>query len=436
VLGLGLSGEAAARRLLERGVEVTVFDAADDPTLRDRATALEGANVLLGHRGAPDLAEVDLVIASPGVPIGSATLGAARDRGLPIWSEVELAYRLARAPILAVTGTNGKTTTTRMLADVLNASGRRACAAGNIGRPLCDVVGEDHDVIVAELSSFQLETIVSFRAPVAVLLNVAEDHLDWHGSMEDYAGAKSRIFENQTAADHAVFSEECARWVRGPARRVPFSTAHRPGQGAGVEDGWIVVPQGRVVEVDRLVAGGAPNVSNATAAAAAACAYGADPRVVGESLASFAPLPHRMEFVADHGGVVYIDDSKATNPHATLAALAGTDRVVLIAGGRNKGLDLSALAGAAARLRAVITIGEAAAEIESALSGRVALIQRATTMDDAVDRARSMAEPGDTVLLSPACASFDMFADYRARGDAFKAAVQRPTKQARRGMVG
>jgi UDP-N-acetylmuramoylalanine--D-glutamate ligase len=435
VLGLGLSGEAATRRLLERGAEVTVFDAADDPIVRHRSASLAGATVVLGHRGVPDFRGVNLVIASPGVPIGAPVVVAAREHGIPVWSEVELAFRLARAPILGVTGTNGKTTTTRMLSDALGSAGWRACAAGNIGQPLCDAVVEDYDVIVAELSSFQLETIVSFRARVAVLLNVAEDHLDWHGSMDRYARAKSRIFENQSFDDHAVFSEECEPWVRGPATHVPFSTSRLPAKGAGIENGVIVVPQGPVLEVRRLRASGGPNVANAIAAAAAACAFGADPLIVGDALAEFAPLPHRMEVVADLGGVVYIDDSKATNPHATLSAMDGLERVVLIAGGRNKGLDLSTLAGASPHLRGVVAIGEAAGEIESALTGHVSAIERAATMDEAVERASAMAARGDTVLLSPACASFDMFTDYKARGDAFKVAVQRLTTKVRGGLM-
>jgi len=427
VVGLGVSGEAAARHLLRLGATVTVLDDGDDPVLRDRGSALDGARVLLG--AASDPAVVDgaaLVVASPGVPERAPVLAAARGAGTPIWSEVELAFRLARAPILGVTGTNGKTTTTRMLAEALAEAGFDATAAGNIGRPLVDAAAEGHDVVVAELSSFQLRHIVSFRAPVGVLLNIAADHLDWHGDFDAYVAAKARLFANHRQDDVAVYHDDevCARAAATQGRGVAFDGSTLPAGGAGLSDGWIVVPEGRVVEVSALRTRGAPTRANAVAAAAAACAFGAAPEPVGRALAAFVPLPHRMELVAELNGVAYVNDSKATNPHAVLAALDGLDDVVLIAGGRNKGLDLGAIAGASG-VRSVVAIGESAAEIIDAFEASSIPAEHAGSMEDAVARAAAHARPGSTVLLSPGCASFDMFADYKARGEAFRAAVKR-----------
>lgn len=432
VLGLGLSGEAAARHLLRLRAAVTVADQADDAAVRERAKALDGARAFFGAAVDADLiGDCELVVTSPGVPERATVLDAARKAGVPIWSEVELAYRLARVPIIGVTGTNGKTTTVGMLAAGLSGAGVRAAAAGNIGRPLVDAAVEDLQVIVAELSSFQLRHIVAFRAPVGVLLNAADDHLDWHGSFDAYLAAKGRLFENQTAEDVAVHldDEPCARAVAAsPARRVPFAVDRVPERGAGVTDGWVTVPEGRVVEAVRLRGRGRPALANAVAAAAAACAYGAAPDRVGDAIAGYQSPPHRMELVADIGGVAYINDSKATNPHAVLAALDGLERVILIAGGRNKGLDLGALAAGPSVVRA-IAIGESAPEIVTAFEGVGVPVERAPGMDEAVARAAAAAAPGDTVLLSPGCASFDMFADYKARGEAFRAAVKRLTSR-------
>jgi len=430
VVGLGVSGDAAARHLGRLGAAVTVADSGDDAALRDRAAGLPGVRVLLGEAGVDVLGAADLVVASPGVPEDAPVLAGARSAGIPVWSEVELAFRLAGAPIIGVTGTNGKTTATGMIAAALTASGYRAAAAGNIGRPLVDAAVEDHGVIVAELSSFQLRHIVSFRAPIGVVLNVAEDHLDWHGTFERYLGAKARLFSNQRSGDVAIHHDDPASARAAAAavgRRVPFSATTLPDGGAGVDrDGFIVVPEGRVTDAARLRARGGPALANAVAAAAAACAFGAPPERVGAAIATFEPLPHRMELVAEVRGVAYVNDSKATNPHAVLAALDGLSHVVLIAGGRNKGLDLAPMATSGA-VDAVVAIGDSAAEVERVFAAvdPAPTIERAATMDDAVARATAVAAPGGTVLLSPGCASFDMFADYKARGEAFRAAVKR-----------
>jgi UDP-N-acetylmuramoylalanine--D-glutamate ligase len=435
VLGLGVSGEAAARHLLGLGAAVTVADAGDDSVLRERVSSLDGPEALLGDadgsRTAAAAGASDLVVASPGVPEDAPALAEARRGGVPIWSEVELAFRMASAPILGVTGTNGKTTATKMIADALGAAGFRVAAAGNIGRPLTDAAVEGNDVIVAELSSFQLRHIVSLRAPVAVVLNVAEDHLDWHGDFERYLAAKARLFENQLPGDVAIYHDDpdTTRVVAGAAgRRVAFSAGGVPENGAGVDsNGVIVVPEGPVVNVASLKARGAPALLNAVAAAAAACAFGAKPDAVGRALAGFEPLPHRMELVGEVAGVAFVNDSKATNPHAVAAALDGLERVVLIAGGRNKGLDLRPIAAASGPVRAVVTLGESAPDIEAAFAAAAPAVpvERASTMDDAVGRAAALASAGDTVLLAPGCASFDMFTDYKARGEAFRSAVKR-----------
>jgi UDP-N-acetylmuramoylalanine--D-glutamate ligase len=425
VLGLARSGEAAARALIEAGARVTVLDAADDEQQRERAAQLAGARALLGRTDGADVDGADVVVSSPGVPWSSAWIERALARGVPVWSEVELAYRLGVRPLVGITGTNGKTTTTEMTVAALRAAGRDAVAAGNVGRAL---VGADTSAAVfAELSSFQLQGIDTFRVPVAVLLNVAHDHIDWHGSHEAYARAKARIFENQTSEDVAIVHDDevCRSLARGDASTILFADDRLPPGGAGVDDGWIVVPQGRVVELSMLRTSGRPNRADAVAAAAAACALGVEPREVGDALAGFEPRPHRIEHVATVDGVTYINDSKATDPHATLAALEGMSDVVLIAGGRNKGIDLSELADGAAHLHAVVAIGESAADIVAAFSQTGIPVEKAGSMDEAVARARELADGHGSVLLSPACASFDMYRNYEARGDAFRAAVRK-----------
>jgi len=426
VLGLGRSGESAARALAACGVLVSVLDEVDAQPQRERASRLGGTTVQLGRNDVRDLAGVDVVVASPGVPFTNAWVVHARVEGIAVWSEIELAYRIGVEPAVGVTGTNGKTTTTEMIAAALSAAGKPAIAMGNIGLPLVDAT-EAGALIVAEVSSAQLAGIERFRVPVGVLLNVDEDHLDWHGTIEAYRRAKARLFENQRDGDRAIVHDDegsraCVAGTAGSV--VPFDENGVPAGGAGVEDGWVVVPEGRVVEVARLRVRGRPGRANAVAAAAAACTLGADPRTVGDALAAYEPKPHRMEWVAQIGGVTYVNDSKASDPHATLAALEDLHDVVLIAGGRNKGLDLSRLAFASDRLRAVVAIGESARDIEDAFTAAGVRVEPARTMPEAVRLAAALARAGDTVLLSPACASWDMFSDYAARGEAFRAEVR------------
>ncbi len=425
VLGLARQGLPAARALQEAGARVRVLDRSDAPEVLERASQLVDVDLVLGREDAADIEGCDLIVTSAGVPPSSAWRAGARDAGIPVWSDMELAFRLGAPFVAAVTGTNGKTTTTEMIVSALLACGREAVAGGNIGVGAYELLRAG--AIVAEMSSFQLESIEAFRAPVAVLLNIGNDHLDWHGSFDAYVAAKARIVENQRAEDTIVYhdDEACEHAIeRARSQRVPFAADRLPEGGAGVADGWIVVPQGRVVEVARLRAKGRPNLADAVAAAAAACALGGDPVAVGGGLAVYESKPHRIETIALIDGVTYINDSKATDPHAVLAALEELDDVVLIAGGRNKGLDMGELTVAASKLRAVVAIGEAQQQILDAFAATQVRAEAASSMEEAVQRASKLAEPGDTVLLAPACSSYDMFTGYEARGDAFRAAVR------------
>jgi UDP-N-acetylmuramoylalanine--D-glutamate ligase len=353
-----------------------------------------------------------------------------RQQGVPIWSEIELGYRLTRgSDFLAVTGTNGKTTTTGLLAEMLVQGGIRAVAAGNIGAPLVDAVFEapEDSAIVVEVSSFQLATIEQFRPRVAVLLNIDEDHTDWHGSIAAYAAAKERLTLNQTPDDALVFNFEDERCraiaTRASARPVPFSREHAPSSGIGVEGGDVVWRGEPIYPVADIPLAGSPGLDDALAASAAALEYGVDVPSIVRALKGFRAPPHRMELVAEAGGVRYIDDSKATNPHATLAAVRGLKDVVLIAGGRSKGIDLNRLGETVPPVVGVVAMGEAAAEVQSVFAGAVPVVA-APDMTEAVRLAHGMSVSGGSVLLSPGCASLDMYESYAARGEAFDRAVR------------
>jgi UDP-N-acetylmuramoylalanine--D-glutamate ligase len=442
VVGLGVTGEAVARRLAADGPVTVVDDRPDSAAFADRAARLGALGVsIVGGPTAEELSDLvaaaDLVVPSPGVPEAHPVYGLAAGRGVPLHSEIELAGTAAArrgVPLVAVTGTNGKTTVTTMVAEILSAGGRRAVAAGNIGRPLLDAVHDDDvDVVVAEVSSFQLRFTETFRPRVAVLLNVAEDHLDWHPSFAEYVAAKARIFANQAGDDLLVFNADdeavAAAAASAPARSVAFSLRAGTADAWRLEDGrgddgrgdgdWLVRPDGTaLMAVSDLARSGPHDVANALASAAAVSELGVDADALTRVLASFSGLPHRVTPVGQSGGVTFVDDSKATNPHAALAALAGFDSVVLLAGGRNKGLDLGVLRGEVGRIRAVVAIGEAAEEVAGAFEG-VRPVRRAGSMAEAVRLGAELAEPGDTVLLSPACASFDWYSGYAARGDDF-----------------
>jgi UDP-N-acetylmuramoylalanine--D-glutamate ligase len=418
VIGAAVSGRAALRLLEGEGHAVVVYDA--DPA------ALQGLGEgRRAHGGEWDpslLAGVDLVVTSPGVPEHSAPLQAALRAGVTVWGELELAARHLAAPLVAITATNGKTTITQMAVAMLQASGLRAAAVGNIGVPLTDAVGGEWDALVVEASSFQLRFTEAFHPRAAVLLNVAPDHLDWHGDFAAYQEAKARIHRNQGPGDLLVFDADdpgAQRAVAGArSRLLPVSGHRRPAGGSGPEGGYLWLGETPLDLGER--AADPIFVVDAAAAGSAALEVGATPEGVAAALRSFRPPHHRREEVGRWGGVAWVDDSKATNPHAAVAAIRAYGSVVLIAGGRNKGLDVASICGEPG-LRHVIGIGEAGPEmVAAARSGTVV-----GTIGEAVALADLLARPGDTVLLAPGCASFDMFRSYAHRGEEFAAAVRR-----------
>jgi UDP-N-acetylmuramoylalanine--D-glutamate ligase len=441
VIGLGASGLAASRLLREAAVEVTVAEAATDHP--DATVARElGCEVRLGET-APDVAGFDLVVPSPGVPEHTPALQAALDGGVPVWSEPELAMRLHPRRLLAVTGTNGKTSVTELLAAMVTASGAPAVTCGNIGTPVSDAVrtAGEGAVLVAELSSFQLRFAGRLRPEVGVLLNLADDHLDWHRTADAYHRAKARLWEAQQEGDWALANLDDPvtvrlRDVHAPAGRAMFSgTAEVPGPGVGVVDGSLVadVPghRGRILDLDELPLDAPHHHANVAAAAAAALLAGVPVDAVGDAARSFAPGRHRLELVTQAAGVRYVDDSKATNVHAAAAALGSADSIVWIAGGLGKGADLAALSSHLGPVRSALLIGEAAEELSRVCEGAGVPAERLDSIEEAVERAAAWAEPGDTVLLAPACASFDQFSGYAQRGERFAAAVHEVTSRSR-----
>lgn len=440
IVGLGVTGEAVARRLAGPSeIVVVVEDRPGGPGFAERRARLRRLAVTVAEAPTADelamlVSSAELVVPSPGVPESHPVYGLAGAAGVPILSEIELAGRAAAGlgrTLVAVTGTNGKTTVTTLVTEMLVAGGLRATAAGNIGRPLLDAVHDDVDVVVAEVSSFQLRFTERFRPQVALFLNAADDHLDWHEDFLAYVEAKARIFAHQAEPDLLIYNADdpsVAAVARGaPARTVGFSLAG--GDGYRLEGARLVRP-GRggqagpsFLDVSALPRAAPHDLANALAASAAAFELGVSEAAVAQVLAGFPGLPHRTTPVGQSGGVTFVDDSKATNPHAALAALAGFESVVLVAGGRNKGLDLSVLAERSDRIRAVVAIGESAGEVTAAFAG-VRPVHEAGSMAEAVRTAAGLARPGDTVLLSPACASFDWYRSYSERGDDFAACVR------------
>ncbi|MEV6354161.1 UDP-N-acetylmuramoyl-L-alanine--D-glutamate ligase [Streptomyces hydrogenans] len=453
VAGLGVSGIPAARALAARGAVVTVVNDGDDERSRAQAAELEaaGITVRLGD-GATLPPGTELVVTTPGWQPDKPLFAAAAEAGVEVWGDVELAWRLRgpdAAPWLAITGTNGKTTTTRMLASILEAAGLRTAAVGNIGVSLLDAVlgDEKYDVLAVELSSYQLHWAPSVRAHSAAVLNLAPDHLDWHGSMEAYAADKGRIYEgNQVACVYNVadpLTEDLVREadVEEGCRAIGFTLGTPGPSQLGVVEGILVdraFVENRQKNAQELaevadVRPPAPhNIANALAAAALARAFGVEPQAVRDGLRAFRPDPHRIELVEEVGGVTYVDDSKATNTHAAEASLAAYDPIVWIAGGLAKGATFDELVEKSAkRLRGVVLIGADRALIREALARHapevpVVDLDRTDTgaMSEAVREAARLARPGDTVLLAPACASMDMFTNYNKRGEAFADAVR------------
>ncbi|WP_078949147.1 UDP-N-acetylmuramoyl-L-alanine--D-glutamate ligase [Streptomyces mutabilis] len=453
VAGLGVSGVPAAKVLHGLGARVTVVNDGADDRARAQAAELEalGITVRLGDGGTlPDGTE--LIVTAPGWKPTKPLFTAAGQAGVPVWGDVELAWRLRRpdsAPWLAVTGTNGKTTTVQMLASILKAAGLRTAAVGNIGVSLLDAVtgDEEYDVLAVELSSYQLHWAPSLRAHSAAVLNLAPDHLDWHGSMEAYAADKGRIYEgNRVACVYNVADKATEDLVREAdveegCRAVGFTLGSPAPSQLGVVDGILVdraFVENRhknaqeLAEVSDVNPPAPHNIANALAAAALARAFGVPATAVRDGLRAFTPDAHRIAHVADVDGVAYVDDSKATNTHAAEASLAAYGSIVWIAGGLAKGATFDELvAGAAKRLRGAVLIGADRVLIREALARHapevpVVDLDRTDTgaMLQAVQEARRLARPGDTVLLAPACASMDMFTNYNKRGDAFAQAVR------------
>ncbi len=464
VAGARVVGLAVSDVLLRRGATVTVVDAADAGVTRERAAILDllGATVRLGD-GETLPAGTDLLVVSPGFPPHAPIVRAAQEGGVEVWGDVELAWRLrppGAAPWLCLTGTNGKTTTVRMLEAILAAAGHRAVAAGNIGLPLLDAVlaDEPYDVLAVELSSFQLHYTTSVRPLASAVLNVAPDHLDWHGGLAGYTAAKGRVYAGTevacvyNAADPVTEQLVRDAEVADGCRAIGFTLGPPPVGQLGVVDGLLVdraFVVARATSAAELAAVGdvapaAPhNVENALAAAALARAYGVPAGAVRDGLRAFRPEAHRITLVATIDGVGYVDDSKATNPHAAAASLRAYAPVVWVAGGLAKGAAFDDLVLASrGRLRAVVLLGRDRAVIADALARHapdVPVVDVTVTdtgvvdvMDRVVEAAGAIARTGDTVLLAPACASMDLFADYAARGDAFAAAVTRRSLRASR----
>ena|SRR5690625_753306 len=455
VAGFGVSGFAAADTLTHLGADVVALDENDNEGLREKATLLEilGADVRLGSGATSTLPPADIVVTSPGWRPQVPLLVQAVDAAVPVWGEVELAWRLRTAddaPWLAVTGTNGKTTTVQMLDAMLRAAGKRSVAAGNVGKPIVEAVmdPEGFDVLAVELSSFQLHWTHTMAARAAAVLNIAPDHVDWHGSFDAYAADKGRIYENvERACVYNVADPRTEQLVRDAdvaegARAIGFTLGVPDVGMLGVVDGvladraFVDERQTAVAELgtlDDIDPAGDHNIANALGAAALARASGVPPVAVRDGLRGFRLDEHRVAEVATVDDVGYVDDSKATNTHAAEASLRSYPSVVWIAGGLAKGASFDDLVRATSgHLRGVVLMGRDRGVIADALrrhAPEIPVVEVDSGDTEAMDRvvgaAATMAQPGDTVLLAPGCASMDMFADYAARGDAFAAAVRR-----------
>jgi UDP-N-acetylmuramoylalanine--D-glutamate ligase len=435
VVGLARTGVAVALFSAAYGAIVTATDVKHEAELGDAVTKLRAAGVTLelGAQTPVTFGELDLIIVSPGVPAKLPLLERARAHGVPVWSEIELAWRYLRGKLVAITGSNGKTTTTSLVAHILETAKIPTLVGGNIGTPLLARVEASMDttVTVAEISSFQLETIEAFHPEIGVLLNLTPDHLDRHETFEEYAAAKMRMFENQLERDAAILNAD----DREVTRRMPsrphiywFSRQKRLARGAFLLDGQIVFRmEGSEVALFRredIPLKGEHNVENVLAACAAAYLAGADPASIAAGVKTFKTVEHRLEFVAKIGGVDFYNDSKATNVDATLKAVESfPGPLIVILGGKDKGSGYTELLGPLReRARLVLLIGSVAEKIASQLGGTIP-IEHAGTLERAVEIASERSKPGDVVLLAPACASFDQFENYEHRGRVFKELV-------------
>lgn len=435
VVGLARTGAATALFCAAHGARVSAVDARPESEMTEGAARLRAAGIspVFGVQDTQLASGQGLVIPSPGVPADAPILAAARAAGATVWSEIELAGRFLKGRLIGITGSNGKTTTTSLVEHILRQAGLRTLLAGNIGTPLIARVEEStaSTVTVAELSSFQLELVDQLRPDISVLLNLTPDHLDRHGSMEAYAAAKARIFENQTASDAAILNADdpaLAPYVPTGPRVFWFSRLKQVEQGAFVSNGEIIFRDSRkecaVLQRADIPLPGAHNLENVLAAVACTRLAGAETEAIACGVRSFSGVEHRLEFAGEHNGVRYYNDSKATNVDATLKALASfPGRILIILGGKDKGSDYTVLQGPL-REKAVLAllIGAAAEKIAAQIAGSVA-IERAGTIEHAIKIVSHAARPGDIVLLAPACASFDQFQNYEHRGRVFKQLV-------------
>jgi len=434
VLGFGRSGLASSKRLASLGADILVSEERPKENFdQGLISEIEGLGVKTEFNGHTDkvLDKTSLIVLSPGVHLDIPILEKAKLKGIKVISEIELAFLLLTKPIIAVTGTNGKTTTATLINEILNASGKRSVAAGNIGFPLSFVNDRDLDFIVAEISSYQLEAIEKFKPRISLILNITEDHLERHRTMREYSLLKARVFSNQGKGDYVVYNAD-DRFVSeivasAKAKLVPFSRKKILDEGISVDSGRIIIRlKGRTIELmdaEDIFIKGEHNTENALAGAAAAYLAGANEASITKTLRKFKGVEHRIEFVTSISGVSFYNDSKGTNPDSTVVALkALKNNIILIAGGRDKMGDLSQLISEAkGRVKALILIGEAAERFNDAFSrSGFSNIFTETSMEGAVKKAMSFSKPGDQVLFSPACASFDMFKDYEERGKVFK----------------
>jgi len=444
VVGLARTGEATADFLLRRGARVTITEKKSREALGPKAEAWIRRGVTLetgGHTLASFLG-ADLIVPSPGVP-RVPEFAAALDRGIPVWSEIELASRFLKGTIVGITGTNGKSTTTTLLHRILKDAGRPAFLAGNIGTPLISLIDRSRDdhLYVTEISSFQLEYVRTFRAALALILNISGNHLDWHGTLDEYAAAKAKLLLGQKPGDKAVLNREDARiwgWKDAAVSDVFGFSGKRPvRRGAFVSDDWIVVRDDRdqrILPVSEIKLPGLHNRENVLAAVLAARLLGVPASRIRASVRGFRGLEHRLEPVLTIRGVSFVNDSKATTVDATLKALASFDRpVILILGGKDKGTDFRPLRRAVRRgVKSVVLVGSATEKIRTVLQGAVPLTE-ARTYAEVVRQGFAAASRGDVVLLAPACTSWDMFADFEERGRVFKREAKRLAAELRRG---
>jgi len=425
VVGFGLHGRGVAAALSSRGYSIAVVD--DQPSAEAAAAAREMGFDLIASPSAVELAaavqDASHVVPTPGLPESHPLFGLSRAGEVIVCSEFDLAHQWDDRPVVAITGTNGKTTVTTMVTQMLSASGISAVMAGNMEVPLVTAIDCEADVFVVEASSFRLGHSRSFAPHVATWLNLTPDHLDIHASMDGYEAAKARIWAEQASDDIAIANAEDDVVLRNLPQRPRRQTFGAGARDAFVREGAVWVNQECIVEVSELVRTLPHDISNALAAALTATVAGAGSEAVAATLATFEGLPHRVQFVGEDQGVRWINDSKATTPQAVVAGMAGFESVVLIAGGRNKGVDLAPLRGLAARLRGVVAIGEASDEVSEVFDG-IAELATASEMSEAVSLAGAMARSGDVVALSPACTSFDWYQSYAARGEDFMKAVR------------